>query len=97
MNVLIADDEKNFRVLLKKILPDSIFTIEHEKGDTALLDIKYHMGTPNQYDLILLDISMPGMNGIQVLRERRKKQRDSIHRSIKNNFNHRRYSPRYSL
>lgn len=72
MNILIADDEKHFRLLLTKLFRDSYNIIEHDTGDTALLDVKYHLCKPTQYDLVILDKSMPGMDGIQVLKEIRK-------------------------
>lgn len=65
--LLIADDHPIFRQGLKQILQGiSWLTVvaESESGDAALQQIKYL--SP---DFILLDIAMPGMDGLRVLEE----------------------------
>jgi CheY-like chemotaxis protein len=62
--VLIVDDEESMRLLLKRILesiPDLELTLAGG-GDEAL-----HRVAERSYDLILLDLLMPGMDGIEVL------------------------------
>ncbi len=61
--ILIADDEKNMRWILKNALSTSGFkVIEAEDGEDAL--DKYKTEYP---DLVLLDLKMPKIQGIQVL------------------------------
>jgi len=66
MKVLIADDHTIVREGLKQILKnmDGISIIdEATNGTNALLKIEN-----NRYDLIIMDISMPGKNGIDILK-----------------------------
>lgn len=63
-SILIVDDEPNIRESLKGILQDEGFrTLFAENGDEALTLTREE--TP---DLMLLDIWMPGMDGIETLR-----------------------------
>jgi DNA-binding NarL/FixJ family response regulator len=67
MNILIADDHANVRRGLREIIvdefPGSSFT-EAANGNEVLvqLDVSIH-------DLLLLDINMPGRNGMDVLKD----------------------------
>jgi response regulator NasT len=63
--VVIADDESIIRLDLKEILEDDGYLVvgEAARGDDALVMIKEH-----QPDLALLDIKMPGLDGIEVAR-----------------------------
>lgn len=66
--VLILDDEENLRRTLARILSNAgCETSEAGTGREALTLIEH-----NRYDLVFLDINLPGMNGIQVLVEIRK-------------------------
>jgi two-component system nitrogen regulation response regulator NtrX len=61
--ILIIDDERSIRNTLRDILETEKFLVDDaENGDTALEKIKV-----NSYDVILCDIKMPGMDGIEVL------------------------------
>jgi DNA-binding NarL/FixJ family response regulator len=65
MKILIADDHAIVREGLKQIvktLPEVTLIDEASEGNEALLKIK-EVG----YDLIILDISMPGMSGLDIL------------------------------
>lgn len=63
--VVIADDESIIRLDLKEILEGDGYLVvgEAARGDDALALIKEH-----QPDLALLDVKMPGMDGIEVAR-----------------------------
>ncbi|MEW6001110.1 MAG: response regulator transcription factor [Nitrospirota bacterium] len=67
--VLIADDHTIVREGLKQILaetPDIVVTGEASNGQEVLNKV-----WKNDYDLILLDISMPGRSGLDILKELR--------------------------
>ncbi len=67
VKVLIVDDEERIRRLLKMYLEREEYIIdEAENGNEAL-----EKAIENDYDVILLDIMMPGKDGIEVCRELR--------------------------
>ncbi len=62
-SILIIDDERPIRNTLKEILEYEKFTVdEAEDGQSGLEKIK-----SSKYDLIMCDIKMPKMDGIEVL------------------------------
>ena len=68
--ILIVDDVESIRLDLKNILNGMGFVNirEAEDGKIALDDLKVHavLGTP--YNLIFLDINMPTIDGIELLK-----------------------------
>ena len=67
IKVLIADDHPLVREGLKRILEDSsdiVVTGEASNGQELLKKVR-----KNDYDVVLLDISMPGRNGIDLLKQ----------------------------
>ena len=70
LKILIADDHPVVRQGIMRIIeetPDMRVTDEAENGVETLKKIK-----ENDFDLILLDISMPGRDGFEVVREIKK-------------------------
>ncbi len=66
--ILVVDDEKKIRDLLTAYLrADGFEVAEASDGATALATIRR-----TEPDLVILDVMMPGMDGIEVLRELRK-------------------------
>lgn len=66
--VLIVDDEQSIRVSLRTILSNIGFEIvEAARGEEALSLVRT---TP--FDVVLLDINMPGIGGVEVCRMMRK-------------------------
>lgn len=63
--VLIVDDEADFReVTSKQLIRRDLHCESAPDGDSALELIK-----SNAYDVVLLDVKMPGRDGIDTLRE----------------------------
>jgi len=70
MNILIADDHANVRRGLRDILVDAFSGFcfsEAADGDQVFTQL-----TKSQHDVLLLDINMPGRNGLEVLRDVKK-------------------------
>jgi two-component system, NarL family, invasion response regulator UvrY len=66
INILIADDHPLIRYGLKQIIAaedDIIISGEAENGTQALELVKV-----NDYDMLILDLSMPDINGFEVLK-----------------------------
>ncbi|MBF0117662.1 MAG: response regulator [Desulfobacterales bacterium] len=69
-NILIVDDEEQFRKNLIKLLKTKgISAKEISRGEDAIEEL-----SKNSYDVILLDLKMPGINGIEVLKEIKKRK-----------------------
>jgi PAS domain S-box-containing protein len=72
LHVLVADDNAINRKLITTLLSQQgITTSEAEDGDIAL-----EVALNNKFDLILMDIRMPGLNGIEVTEKLRAKKTD---------------------
>jgi DNA-binding response OmpR family regulator len=61
--LLVADDEKNLRLLYQTELEDEGYEVTVAADAQEVLD---HLKTQS-FDLIILDIQMPGMNGIELM------------------------------
>jgi two-component system, NtrC family, sensor kinase len=63
--VLLVDDEKAFReILAKRLTRRGIQVLEAYSGESALQIL-----TEQPTDLVILDVKMPGMNGLETLRQ----------------------------
>ncbi len=72
LKMLCVDDDDQLRTSLQQQFLDEGFDVETAiDGEMALEKIKN-----NQYDLILLDLKMPKMDGMSVLREVRKLEKN---------------------
>ena len=70
INILIVDDHLIVREGIKRLIDDTSnmrIVAEASSGQEAI-----DMICNNKYDLILLDISMPGQNGLQTLKQIKK-------------------------
>ena len=69
-NVLVVDDEDDFRETLIKLLKKrSLHVWGAETGQKAL-DLMDQL----VFDVVVLDVKMPGLDGIETLREMKKKK-----------------------
>ncbi len=70
MKVLVVEDEKRILQFVTKGLEEAGFSVDGcERGDDGLL-----LATTQQYDAIILDIMLPGRDGLSVLRQIREKK-----------------------
>lgn len=69
-NVLIVDDAAFMRMMVKDILSKNGYNVVGEAENGALAVDKYMELTP---DLVIMDITMPEMDGLQAVREIRKR------------------------
>ena len=65
VNLLVIDDEEIIRVLLTEILTEDGYQVTSAKDGIEGVELLKR----NWYDLIISDMVMPGMNGVEVLQE----------------------------
>ncbi|GGB33778.1 response regulator [Virgibacillus dakarensis] len=68
--ILVVDDEDRIRRLIRMYLEREDFVVEEADNGKAALQLALN----NNYDVILLDIMMPEMDGIEVCQELRKEK-----------------------
>lgn len=68
-NILVCDDAAFMRMMIKDILTKNGYNVAGEAENGLKAVEKYKEVTP---DLVLMDITMPEMDGIQALKEIRK-------------------------
>jgi len=60
-HIVVVDDETSFRTMLRKTLETAGYRVSEAKNALAACDV-------GEYDLMLLDIKMPGIDGHKVLK-----------------------------
>ena len=69
MKLLVVDDDQELAMLLKMQLEDL-----GNRVDTSSNGIKgFKLAVGNDYDVIVMDLMLPGMNGLQICEALRKK------------------------
>lgn len=76
MKILIVDDDFYIRRLLRQGLEQHAICKEAADGNEALEAFKKALTSGSRYDLILLDIMMPRMDGHAALRQIRQVEQD---------------------
>ncbi len=72
IRILLVDDEKHIRLLFKEELEEEGYLIDlASNGFEALEKLK-----GQRFDLVVLDLKMPGMDGIQTLDEIKRIDKD---------------------
>jgi CheY-like chemotaxis protein len=69
-SIVVIEDNKDNRLLVHSLLGEFYTITEYETGFAAFRGLRDHVP-----DLILLDISLPGMDGIEVLAQLKKDER----------------------
>jgi DNA-binding response OmpR family regulator len=73
MRILVVEDEKKIASFVRKGLMEAGFTVTlSHNGDEAL-----HMASSERFDAVVLDIMLPGRDGLSVLRQLRD-QRNTV-------------------
>src|SRR5688572_26886257 len=65
--ILITDDDKQFRRCLAAILVESGYSVA--EAATAKQALAFRTSSGQQFDLLITDLAMPGMDGLQLLTE----------------------------
>lgn len=69
-NILVVEDEQDIADLIKVNLEELSLNVEHSlTGERAL-----ELALANHYDVILLDVMLPGISGLDVCRQLREKK-----------------------
>jgi len=72
-NILVVDDERNICDLLKQALEQVGCSVQTACDGKEALELADNA----EFDAIFLDIKMPGMNGVEVLKNLRRTQPDA--------------------
>ncbi|PNV62197.1 two-component system response regulator [Clostridium sp. chh4-2] len=73
--ILVVDDALFMRAMLKKVLNEAGFDQVIEAVDGEEADLVYEKEKP---DLVLMDISMPKLNGIEALKRIKKRDPEAL-------------------
>ena len=68
-NILLVDDEEDILEFLQYNLTKNNYNTDIAKNGEEALELTHQ----NKYDLIILDVMMPGMDGVEVCRKIREK------------------------
>jgi two-component system cell cycle sensor histidine kinase/response regulator CckA len=63
--ILIVDDEREIRDFVAELLRDANFTVEQASDG---LEAMRRIEAGEQFDLLLTDVRMPGLNGFELVR-----------------------------
>jgi len=73
MKILLLEDEYSLRISIKEFLQD----LEYEVDDYADGNDAHDAIFSKSYDLLLLDVNVPGMNGFELLKAIRKEKNET--------------------
>ena len=76
-NILICDDAAFMRMMIKDILTKNGYNVAGEAENGLKAVEKFKEVNP---DLVLMDITMPEMDGIQALKDRRRSKSNYVFR-----------------
>lgn len=65
MKILIADDDKNLRMVIATELSEEGFDVDQAESGLKVMDLL----EKDEYDVLVLDLNMPGLGGMEVLKK----------------------------
>lgn len=71
--ILVADDDESVRSLLRELLEGEGYTVSEAKSGTEVLT---GLARGDRYSMLLMDVRMPGIDGLDVLDRLRKNNND---------------------
>lgn len=71
--ILVVDDEENIRMLYQEELQEEGYEVTAASNGNQALNL---LATDGPFDLVTLDIRMPGMDGINTVRAIKEKYKD---------------------
>jgi len=74
--ILLVDDDESNRKLIREILSGKAECFETQNGKEALSAFVQSIKSKDRFDMILLDVAMPDMDGITVLKNIRQIEED---------------------
>ena len=91
VNVLLADDHPVFREGVRQVLTSTLEKVKVDEASNGqeVLNLVW----ANPYDVVFLDISMPGRNGLEILQQL-KKAKPEIHVIILSMYSEEQYAVR---
>jgi CheY-like chemotaxis protein len=70
--ILVVDDDAQMRSMLQQVLESEAYIVDTASDGRIALDKILHR--PEMPDVILLDMTMPGMNGLQLIEALRQRK-----------------------
>lgn len=67
MHILVVEDEQKLATLLRRVLSEERHTVDVANDGESGLDL----AESDTYDLVILDVMLPGMDGVEVCRQMR--------------------------
>jgi len=68
MRILLVEDDRKLAALIKRALKEALYAVDHADNSVDAL----FSAESNPYDLIILDIMIPGKDGLAICRQLRK-------------------------
>src|SRR2546425_13253177 len=68
MHILVVEDEQRLAALLRRVLMEERHTVDVAHDGNKGLDL----ATSDTYDLVILDVMLPGLDGMAVCRQMRR-------------------------
>ncbi|MCA2005252.1 MAG: response regulator, partial [Ignavibacterium sp.] len=72
--ILVVDDEKGLRIGVPRLLDMEGYEVDVAENGTEGIEL----GTNNEYDLAIIDLKMPDIEGIEVLKKIKEKHPNTV-------------------
>ncbi|MDA3863594.1 MAG: response regulator [Deltaproteobacteria bacterium] len=75
LKIMVVEDDKTTRVLLRKMLEEFGEVQTVDNGSDAIELFRKSLASPEKFDLLCLDIGLPGVSGHEVLESIREEEK----------------------